>query len=132
MRAPIILLAPLLLAGCSPEPDGGNHASATANTAAASAASIVPAPSDSPPPASERPHGLFGGHLSWRKYEQISDGMSYRQVVDIIGRDGNELSSAGEGSDKAVTYEWLNFSGSNAIITFQGDAVVGKAQTGLF
>ena len=58
--------------------------------------------------------------------------MSYQQVVDIIGRGGNELSSAGDGEYRAVTYQWQNFSGSNAIISFQDDKVMAEAQNGLF
>ena len=135
MRAAVILFVPLLVASCSAEPDRGNHASTPANTASANtvAAAAVPAtaPEAAPVAPPEHRHGLFGGHLSWRKYEQITDGMSYQQVVDIIGREGNEMSSAGEGSDRSVVFSWENFSGSNAIITFQGDAVVAKAQSGL-
>ena len=129
MRGLLVLTAAGLLAGCSAEYAETNT---TANASASNLTTTTTVASDAPAPAPEHHSGLFGGHLTRDKYDQITDGMSYQQVVEIIGREGNELSSAGDGEYKAVTYEWQNFSGSNAIIEFQGDKVMAKAQNGLF
>ena len=72
------------------------------------------------------------------KYNQIQEGMSYSQVVKIIGSEGDELASNKiEGipglmpSVSTKIYSWANFTGSNMNATFQNDMLVNKAQFGL-
>ena len=71
-------------------------------------------------------------------YNQIRNGMSYREVVGIIGSQGEELSSNRmEGvpgvmdSIETTMYMWQNSDGSNMNAMFQNDKLVQKAQAGL-
>ena len=64
--------------------------------------------------------------------------MSCKRVVEIIGVDGEELSSSRtEGvpgvmeSVTTVMYSWVNRDGSNMNAMFQNDKLVQKAQFGL-
>ena len=69
------------------------------------------------------------------EFNRIETGMSYENVVQIIGQEGELLSSVdlNIGSDYATQmYVWYG-SGSvaNANVTFQGNKVISKAQIGL-
>jgi hypothetical protein len=69
------------------------------------------------------------------EYNRIQSGMSYKDVVSIIGEYGTELGTAdlGLGSELVTTiYVWYGSNGiANASITFQGDKVTIKTQLGL-
>ncbi len=75
--------------------------------------------------------------ISLSEYEAIQDGMTYAQVVEVVGCEGTEQSSsnidAGSSSIKTVMYTWEGNGGpgSNANVTIQNDKVVSKAQIGL-
>ena len=80
------------------------------------------------------------GKLTMAKYEQIETGMTYDQVREIIGSDGELSVESGEKGTEyyTVVYTWKesNASGSigaNASFTFQGENVElkTKAQAGL-
>ena len=64
-------------------------------------------------------------------YLQIRDGMSYNQVVRIIGASGEEMSRNTIAGYTNVMYQWTNndYSGMNAI--FQNGRLFTKAQFGL-
>lgn len=71
-------------------------------------------------------------------YDRIQKGMSYRQVVAVIGAEGEELSrNELEGvpgvmeSVETVMYQWQNGNGSNMNAIFQNDKLMQKAQFGL-
>ena len=77
------------------------------------------------------------GKINMEKFEKINSGMTYEEVVAIIGEKG-ELSSEvdmGIGSDFVTQiYTWQGegiLLRGNANITFQGGKVVAKAQFGL-
>ena len=72
------------------------------------------------------------------KYEKVCHGMSYRDVVSILGANGNEISSNRiEGvpgvmdSIETKMYSWANGDGSNMNAMFQNDKLMSKAQLGL-
>lgn len=72
------------------------------------------------------------------KYDGIREGMSYEEVVKILGVRGNEVSSSYmegiPGVMESVTtkmYEWQNRDGSNMNAMFQNNKLVSKAQYGL-
>lgn len=74
--------------------------------------------------------------ISMAEFEAISTGMTYEEVVEIIGSDGELLSEVyiGAGEEyKTVMYSWKGEGsiGANANITFQGGKVTAKAQIGL-
>ena len=72
--------------------------------------------------------------LTLEKFNAVETGMSYSQVVDIVGFEG-ELGSQvdiGMGSEyKTEIYTWSNPGGSNMNVTFQGGKAISKAQFGL-
>lgn len=84
---------------------------------------------------------MFGGYSSTNKsyvtqeqFDSVETGMSYYEVVNVMGSEGELLSQVdlGEFEYKTEMYSWIGKSvGSNCNITFQGDKVVSKAQIGL-
>lgn len=69
---------------------------------------------------------------TYEEYQQIDTGMSYDDVVSIIGSDGVELSSATIAGYTSKVYQWDGSAKySNVVIQFQNDAVISKAQSGL-
>ena len=69
--------------------------------------------------------------MSGEEYSRVETGMSYSQVVDIVGSRGKEMSRTSLGGHTSVTVLWENWDGSNMIVSFSNDRVVTKAQAGL-
>jgi hypothetical protein len=65
------------------------------------------------------------------KYDSVAKGMSYREVRDVIGFAGEEMSRSTVGGIETVMYSWANPDGSNMNATFQDDRMEMKAQFGL-
>lgn len=74
-----------------------------------------------------------GGTVSMELYKKIKNGMTYNEVVNLIGADGKPVVSVGDGEYKTECYEWPGDSGdySSVDVTFQGGVVAGKLQIGL-
>ena len=72
-------------------------------------------------------------NVSLAEFQQIQSGMTYAQVVSIIGFEGTESSRSDLGGTSTVMYEWVNsgFSGANMNAMFQDGRLVSKAQAGL-
>ncbi|PZR93582.1 MAG: hypothetical protein DI537_10235 [Stutzerimonas stutzeri] len=69
-------------------------------------------------------------------YDRMTTGMSYKQVVSLLGCDGEEISSSEMAGHKTVMYMWVgsgvsSLSGANMNAMFQNDKLVSKAQFGL-
>lgn len=73
------------------------------------------------------------GAVTMEIYQKIKNGMTYNEVVNLIGADGKPVVSAGDGEYKTECYEWPGDSGdySSVDVTFQGGVVAGKLQIGL-
>lgn len=72
--------------------------------------------------------------ITAEKFNAIESGMTYDEVVNIVGSDGELSSQVDIGGDEYKTeiYVWYGVvPGSNANVTFQGGKVVAKAQIGL-
>lgn len=71
--------------------------------------------------------------LNLEKFNQIEMGMTYKQVVEIIGEEGTILSETEFSDIKTVIYSWYGEGsiGANANVTFQNDKAISKAQYGL-
>jgi hypothetical protein len=80
-------------------------------------------------------HSMNNKGISKSEFNSIQIGMSYEDVSNIIGEQGELLSSVdlGIGNEYATQiYIWYGYNGiSNANITFQDGKVVLKAQFGL-
>ena len=81
---------------------------------------VIPEPIGAPPPV-----------VTKYEYNQIVEGMSYSDVVRIIGAPGEELSRSDMAGISTVMYSWANSGGSNMNAMFQNDKLVSRAQFGL-
>ena len=68
--------------------------------------------------------------ITMDKFKQLQTGMSYQQVVSILGKEGVELSSNDLGGYKTIMYQWSE-SFANMTVMFQNDRLVQKSQFGL-
>jgi hypothetical protein len=73
--------------------------------------------------------------ISKAEFDQIQNGMTYEEVVKIIGGEGELLSETGTKGDPAhtVMYKWDGEGdiGANANAMFQGGKMINKSQFGL-
>jgi hypothetical protein len=69
--------------------------------------------------------------LSMAKYDQIKDGMSYKEVTDIIGKEGTEQSSSKVGSTVIKTMKWQGDDYEFIFVNFTNDKVTFKSQANL-
>ena len=74
-------------------------------------------------------NALNGPKITKAEYDKIETGMSYSEVCDIIGSEGELQASFGG----AAIYSWegVGMTGANAAITFYNGRVTGKAEAGL-
>jgi hypothetical protein len=66
-------------------------------------------------------------------YTRLMTGMSYAQVVEILGAPGTELSRSSLGGVTTELYQWEGTGslGANMNAMFQNDRLISKAQFGL-
>lgn len=69
--------------------------------------------------------------VSREKYDRLKDGMSYREVVSVLGGEGEEQFNSNIAGFKIATYQWKGSGYSSIIITFQDDKLQSKSQVGL-
>lgn len=69
--------------------------------------------------------------LTMAKYQQIREGMTYREAVEILGAEGTELSSSDVAGHRTVMYMWEGSGGANMNAMFQNGRLIQKAQFGL-
>ena len=94
--------------------------------------------------SASRPELGFGAHsnkaqvVTFDEYRRLESGMSYRQVVAIIGAEGQEIArSKIDGipgvmaATETIMYQWVNSDGGNMNAMFQNDRLMQKAQFGL-
>lgn len=72
-----------------------------------------------------------GAGLSMDNFNRIQTGMTYSQVVAILGSDGEEISRSDLAGYTTVMYMWKRWTGANMNATFQNGRLVSKAQMGL-
>lgn len=75
------------------------------------------------------------GTVTKAQFESIKNGMTYKEVVKIIGGEGELISESGASGDELHTvmymYNGKGSTGANANFMFQDDKLVNKAQVGL-
>lgn len=72
------------------------------------------------------------GTATKEKFDQIERGMTYEAVVEIMGSEGELLSSLELMDMPTTIYYWYGEDGiSNANVTFQNNSMVSKSQIGL-
>jgi len=67
--------------------------------------------------------------LAFDEYQRVQDGMSYEQVVEIIGTQGEKEKVPFR--DHLVKYKWVNNCGGIMIALFQDNQLVSKTEYGL-
>jgi Domain of Unknown Function with PDB structure (DUF3862) len=122
----VIVVFVLIVLGCScPKMDDiqkkiDESAKKTTNNSDSTVANTATAPKQSTETA----------NLTKAKYEQIKTGMKYSAVKDIIGEEGEEMSSTESGKYKIQTYKWSGEDFSYIIATFMNDKMQSKAKSG--
>jgi ribosomal protein L24E len=74
--------------------------------------------------------GLNPASISLPEFLAINPGMSYPQVVNIVGGPGQLLSQTNIGGHVDVVYRWSGTNGSSALVRFQDGREVSKAASG--
>lgn len=69
--------------------------------------------------------------VTMANYGRIQTGMTYTQVVQILGKSGTELSSNEIAGYRTVMYQWQGDGIANMNVMFQNGKVIQKAQFGL-
>lgn len=67
-------------------------------------------------------------NLTMEKYNRLKDGMSYEEVVKILGGEGTKAQSPEDG--KGVTYKWEGEDFSSVFATFQNNKLTYKTSVG--
>lgn len=91
-----------------------------------------PTPSaTSSPSSSPGTKTTSGSEITKEKYDQIKNGMSYKQVVEIIGSEGEETSSSQIGRYKVSSYKWQGPGFTMIYGVFNNDKLTSKTQANL-
>ena len=119
-----------LRAGIDPTPappDEGPLSTVDGESVSARPAEEVPATvvEDQPALAEESPR------FSWRLYEAIQKGMTYGQVMNILGDEGQAISGSFFDNAENEVVVWTNPDDSHLCIVFQNEQVLVKTQFGL-
>lgn len=70
--------------------------------------------------------------ITLEKFNKITTGMTYQEVVDIIGEEGTLSTESSYSSQTMQIYSWSASNGiSNATVSFMNGKVSGKSQIGL-
>lgn len=69
--------------------------------------------------------------VTMENYLKLQNGMSYRDVVAILGSEGTEMSSNEIAGTRTVMYSWHGSGLGNMNAMFQNDKMMQKAQFGL-
>jgi len=69
-------------------------------------------------------------------YSQLKEGMSYSEATQVLGCEGEEMSSSSIAGFKTIMYTWqakgvAGMMGGNMNAMFQNDRLISKAQFGL-
>ncbi len=70
------------------------------------------------------------GAVTMENYKKVKNGMSYEEVVEILG-EGEEISSTNVAGYSTSSYMWKPGTFSNVTLTFQNNKLISKFQMGL-
>lgn len=87
-----------------------------------------PSPSGSPKSTSTK---KGEGPLTKDMFAQIKTGMTYEEMVEIIGFEGEEITMSETGGFKVASYQWKGENYSMIIGVFMNDKLQSKSQSGL-
>lgn len=128
MKKAIILalaaMLALLLAGCGGASSSSESSTDSSGTASSAKASVSAARQTDLSAAE-------GGTIDAKKFKQIEEGMTYKQVVKIVGSKGVQQSTSSYGGITASAYMWQSDDWGTAVVMFENKKVVSKAQYGV-
>jgi len=84
-----------------------------------------------PTPATTSSPTSSGGDLTKEQFSRIKNGMSYKQVVEIIGSEGEEISMSEVGRYKVASYKWAGPGYQMIFGVFTNDKLTSKSQANL-
>ena len=117
----VVLILVVLGCNCQRLQEMANQGKSTPTTSSPTSSS----PSTSPGSSDT------GSNLTMEKYNKIQNGMSYQEVKDIIGREGTQTMSSGEGKYKVESYKWEAEDYKFISVVFMGGKVNSKVQANL-
>ena len=102
-------------------------------TAAIAPTTQTPSTATAPPAAEAPAPPKQRTGVTMANFSRLKSGMSYSQVVSILGSEGTEMSSNDIGGYTTVMYQWEGRGGfgANMNAMFQNGELVSKAQFGL-
>ena len=120
----------LVVLGCNcqrfKELSDGGRTSPSSTPYVANTSSSSPTSTSSSPATTKS-----AGGLTLEKYNQIKDGMTLKEVNDLLGKDGQESSSSRVGSTKIATYKWQGNDYEYIFCNFTNDKLTFKSQANL-
>lgn len=126
-----ILVAVIFVLGIIGSMAGGsvNAVDGTSGTTEKSASKKNPDEAKSKAKDSSKSERVSG--LTMANYNRLRNGMSYRQVIAIVGQPSQEVSRSEIAGYETVMYIWEGSWGANMNAMFQNGELVQKAQLGL-
>jgi hypothetical protein len=85
-------------------------------------APVIPSPKPSP---------VAENGVTMTSFKRIKLNMSYAEVVEILGKEGEEMSSGGAGGITTIMYKWDGGFMVGVTAMFQDDKLINKSQVGL-
>jgi hypothetical protein len=124
----VVLILVVLGCNCQKLQELANESKTTPSSSPSSSPGITSSPTSSSSPSSTSKSAL-----TMDKYNQIKNGMSYKEVVAIVGSEGTETMSSGEGKYKVTSYQWKGDDDKYEYIyaVFMGDKLSSKTQANL-
>jgi hypothetical protein len=84
----------------------------------------IPPPASSNTPKPDRT-------ISMGQFNRLQSGMSYMEVIGVLGKEGNKVAESPKGKDQSMSYRWEAGGLASVSATFQNDKLVSKKQYGL-
>ncbi|WP_243644065.1 hypothetical protein [Paenibacillus pinisoli] len=140
----LIIAASLMLSAVACSNTSNNSTDGTGEPVKSPAVTEPAAPEESPEespastesaPPEESGSEAGSGLITKEQYAKIESGMTYEEIIEIVGSEGEVMAESGKKGDDlyvfVVMYEGSGDLGASASFSFLGDELQSKAQFGL-
>ena len=110
---------------------GDESANASPESSPAAAEDSDASASDSGDSGSSSSDAAESSNISMDKFNKMELGMSYEDVKEIMGSEGNQTSMTKSGSYESASYDWKGEKYARIMVRFQNGDLVYKSQSGL-